>query len=195
LKSPRRQWTQTGKWRWILSARVTKSVKTMTGKGYGVHKASSLKKFIFKTLEDTQVYFYKRFIWALLLLLIMFLAGCSRPVPKQDTVVRGGLLYKMGEDDPFTGIVVGKGREPRHTQRMTYKKAYKNGVQEGETTFYYPSGKVESMAPYINGEIHGILMTYWPSGRPKSRIHFVHGMRGGARGEMFWDQKGKKIRG
>jgi antitoxin component YwqK of YwqJK toxin-antitoxin module len=51
------------------------------------------------------------------------------------------------------------------------------------------------MAPYINGEIHGILMTYWPSGRPKSRIHFVHGMRGGARGEMFWDQKGKKIRG
>lgn len=136
----------------------------------------------------------KRYIWALLPLLIMFLAGCSKEVRKQDTVMRGGLLYEMGEDDPFAGIVVGKGREPRHTQRMSYKKTYKNGVQDGETIFYYPNGKVESMVPYTNGEINGSLMTYWPNGRPKSRIHFIHGMRGGARGEMFWDRKGKRIR-
>ena len=38
------------------------------------------------------------------------------------------------------------------------------------------------------------MMRYYPNGKPKARIHFVDGMRGGLKGEMFWDEKGRQVK-
>lgn len=135
----------------------------------------------------------KGFVWGVLPLFILFSIGCTKEISSQSAVVRRGLLYRVGGESPFTGQVIGKGRESRHTQLMIYRKAYKNGVLDGETYFYYPNGKIESIVPYTNGKIHGALMCYWPNGKPKSRIHFENGLRGGVSGEMFWDKDGRSI--
>jgi len=136
------------------------------------------------------MYRIKGLAWGLLPLFILFSVGCTKEISMQSTVVRRGLLYRTGGESPYTGIVIGKGRESRHRQAMIYKKSYKNGMLDGETYFYYPNGKIESIVPYADGKIHGALVCYWPNGNPKSRIHFENGLRGGGSGEMFWDKKG-----
>jgi antitoxin component YwqK of YwqJK toxin-antitoxin module len=135
-------------------------------------------------------------LYAVLLSLLMCLAvvSCTREVEERDTVERGGLLYEIGAENPFTGIVNGRGREDYRNKAYDYKKQYKDGVLDGETVFYYSNGKMESKIPYKNGEINGFMMRYWPNGRPKARIHFVNGLRGGLKGEMFWDENGHQVK-
>jgi hypothetical protein len=137
---------------------------------------------------------YKWFVLSLSIFMLIFCVSCTQEVQERETVKRGGLLYKMGEDRPYTGIVIGKGREDYRRMAYAFKKEYKKGVQDGETVFLYPNGKLESKVPYKNGEVHGFMMRYWSNGRPKARIHFVNGLRGGLKGEMFWDEDGKQIK-
>lgn len=135
----------------------------------------------------------KWLIWGLLPFFILISIGCTKEIASHRTVERRGLLYRIGGEAPFTGLVIGKGRESRHTQVMIFRKSYKDGLLDGETYFYYPNGKLESMVPYSKGKIHGAVISYWPNGKPKSRVHFVKGLRGGAGGEMFWDKNGHPI--
>jgi hypothetical protein len=135
----------------------------------------------------------KHLVWGLLPLFILISVGCTKEISSRSTVERRGHIYRIGDETPFTGLVLGKGREARHSQLMTYKKSYKNGLLDGNTYYYYPNGAIESMVPYTQGKIHGALMCYWPNGKPKSRIYYVKGLRGGTGGEMFWDKEGHPL--
>jgi antitoxin component YwqK of YwqJK toxin-antitoxin module len=126
-------------------------------------------------------------------MICLALAACTVEVEERGTVEREGLLYEMGAEHPFTGIVNGRGREDYRTRIYDFEKRYKDGMLDGETVFFYPNGKIESKVPYKKGKINGFLMRYWPNGKPKARIHFVDGLRGGLKGEMFWDEKGHQI--
>lgn len=135
---------------------------------------------------------FKRLIWILSVLMLPALTACDREIPEQKTIVRGEILYMIGDDDPFTGFVTGRSQERDHIHFYAFKKEYKQGIQAGVTLFWYPDGKLESKATYKDGNIDGFLTSYWPNGKPKSRIHFVDGLRGGSKGEMFWDKSGEK---
>lgn len=106
-----------------------------------------------------------------------------------------GLLYRKGQLEPFTGYVVGKNREGYRSTTCRFKKLYKNGLLNGRSEFYYENGKLESIEPYKDGELHGMVTRYYDNGKIRSRIHFVNGMRGGDKGEMFWDRKGNRVGG
>lgn len=126
--------------------------------------------------------------------LMLNVTGCSKEVAARDTVVRDGRLYLRGGDQPFTGFVLGKSREGYRTRTCAFKKEYKDGLLDGMTYFYFPNGKIESKVPYEGGEINGYFMRYWDNGKPRARIHFLNGMRGGSKGEMYWDNDGNKKR-
>ena len=128
------------------------------------------------------------------ILLLFSVLACQEQVRQSDTVRYNGLLYKAGEDQPFTGVVTGKGREDYRRVAYEFRKEYKNGLQDGETVFIFPNGKLESKLQYKNGKVNGFAIRYWPNGRPRARIHFVDGMRGGLQGEMFWDKEGRQIK-
>lgn len=132
--------------------------------------------------------------WMLAFSLIGMMAGCSPEVPKIETHIKNGLLYRKGEDKPFSGYVVGKSREAYRNQLCTYKKEYKKGVQHGKTQFWYPDGTLESTEPYENGRINGMVVRYYPNGRLKARMHLVNGKRGGNSGEVFYSPDGKLLR-
>jgi hypothetical protein len=127
-------------------------------------------------------------------LICLALTACTREVEERNTVERGGLVYETGAEQPFTGIVNGRGREDYRKNSYDFKKQYKDGVLDGDTVFYYPNGKMESKVPYKNGEINGFMLRYWPNGKPRARIHFVNGLRGGLKGEMFWDESGRQVK-
>jgi antitoxin component YwqK of YwqJK toxin-antitoxin module len=128
------------------------------------------------------------------ILMCTAIVSCTREVDERNTVERGGLLYEAGAEHPFSGIVTGRGREDYRRVAYDFKKQYKNGVLDGETVFFYPGGKLESKVPYKKGVINGFMVRYWPNGRPKARIHFIDGLRGGLKGEMFWDENGRQIK-
>jgi antitoxin component YwqK of YwqJK toxin-antitoxin module len=145
-------------------------------------------------LQEEMMSFRKMSTVSLSILICLAVVSCTREVEKRNTVERGGLLYEMGAEHPFTGIVNGRGREDYRNKAYDFKKQYKDGLLDGETFFYYSNGKIESKVPYKKGEINGFMMRYWSNGKPKARIHFVNGLRGGLKGEMFWDENGRQIK-
>jgi antitoxin component YwqK of YwqJK toxin-antitoxin module len=134
------------------------------------------------------------------MLLLTFLAGlvaftvsgCTREVPKEQTYLRNGVLYEVGKNKPFSGYVVGKGREGYRAKRLRYRKKYKDGLRNGDTRFWYAHGQLESVEPYHNGKINGMVARYYENGQIKTYIHLVNGERGGYKGEMFWQKNGRK---
>jgi antitoxin component YwqK of YwqJK toxin-antitoxin module len=125
-------------------------------------------------------------IFALSLLTV----GCSNEISKADTYTLSGRLYQRGNEEPFTGCVIGESEEGYRSHLCIFKKEYKDGVLNGESIFWYKNGKVESVEPYKDGKLDGIVKRYYPDGSKKAKIHFVDGLRGGRLGESFWDRKG-----
>ncbi len=123
-------------------------------------------------------------------ILIIQLAGCTTKIPKKETKFSDGLIFRKGEAEPFSGIVLGK-TTSGSGETLTYEKRYKNGILNGEASYYYDNGNLERMEPYKNGKINGILTTYYKNGQPKSKVHLVDGQRGGTSGEVFFINEGK----
>ena len=74
-----------------------------------------------------------RFKWlfiCLLICIILPVVSCTQEIPERETVVRNGLLYKMGEKHPFSGTVIGRGREDYRRKAYDFKKEYKNKINE-----------------------------------------------------------------
>jgi antitoxin component YwqK of YwqJK toxin-antitoxin module len=109
--------------------------------------------------------------------------------------MRKGVLYQMGETSPYSGFVIGKDRKGYRGKTRQFKKQYKEGVLCGKSEFWYSNGKLEGIEPYKDGKIHGITSRYYDNGQIRSRIHFVDGLRGGNKGEFFWERNGKLKKG
>jgi antitoxin component YwqK of YwqJK toxin-antitoxin module len=128
-------------------------------------------------------------------MLLLLMTACTNKVSEAKTIHHGQLLYEVGSDLPFTGIVTGKAREGYRRQICTFEKQYRDGRLDGFSRYWYPNGKLESVVPYKNGELNGIVTRYYANGMLKAKIHFVDGMRGGSKGEFFWSPDGKRLKG
>jgi antitoxin component YwqK of YwqJK toxin-antitoxin module len=121
---------------------------------------------------------------------VLLLTACSTEIPQTEVCERGGLVFEIGAKEPFSGIVVGRGRESYHKRRLKFERAYINGLQEGATKYWYDDGQLESVIPFKKGRVEGIVLRYYPSGKKRSKVHYVNGLRGGKAGEMFWNPDG-----
>lgn len=127
-------------------------------------------------------------------LLVSFsLVSCTSKIEESKTYQRNGLLYQIGSEEPYTGIVTGESSHEGYRRKpFRFKKAYEDGRLNGRSFYYYLDGKVESVEPYENGIINGVVTRYYQNGQLKARLHFVDGMRGGIKGEMFWNEDGSR---
>jgi hypothetical protein len=126
-------------------------------------------------------------------MMAFFMMACAREIPQEMTLIRDGLVYVRGEKTPFSGWIVGQARTGYRRNTCRFKMAYKDGMLNGKSYFWYPNGKLESAEPYKDGQLEGIVTRYYDSGKVKAKIHFVHGMRGGFKGEIFWDENGNRL--
>ena len=130
------------------------------------------------------------------MIIMIGLCACTSKINNSKAYTRNGLLYEIGSDLPFTGLVTGRSvREGYRRTPVTYKKQYKNGLLDGKSYFYYQNGKIESVEPYKKGEINGVVVRYYENGQMKARINFTEGLRGGGNGEIFWDEHGNRLKG
>ncbi len=122
----------------------------------------------------------------LIVIVFLFITVSCNGVPQEQTFTKHGRVYKIGDAKPFTGTVTGCAREGYRRQKMKYAKRYKNGIRHGDTKYWYPNGKLESIEPYSNGKVNGVMTQYYDTGHIKTRLHLVNNLRGGLKGEQFW---------
>ena len=67
-----------------------------------------------------------------------------------------GLWYRRGEDQPYTGLVVGANKPKNGKQPVTpynYKREFKDGVQVGAETSWYANGQKRIEMVFENGQV------------------------------------------
>ena len=131
----------------------------------------------------------------LIALFLLSLCSCDEHLDMTQISLRNGIAYKKGETRPFSGFIVGKDHKGYQGAPRHYKKRYENGVLNGKSEYWFQNDKLEGIEYYEDGRIHGIASRYYDNGKIRSRIHFVNGLRGGSKGEMFWDRNGKLRKG
>jgi len=73
-----------------------------------------------------------------------------------------GLWYKRGEDQPYTGLVVGANKPKNGKPPVTpynYSREFKDGVQVGKETGWYANGKKRIEMVFENGGV--VSTTRW----------------------------------
>jgi len=92
----------------------------------------------------------------LLLIVLLAIAGCAAKKVNFDQLQdRNGLYYLTNSDKPFSGEVVAYANG-----RVEFEGDLKDGLREGEWTYYYPSGQKKMEGEYVYGLKEG-TWTYW----------------------------------
>jgi len=55
---------------------------------------------------------------------------------------------------------------------------YKNGIKEGDETWFYESGQVYRLSPYVAGKINGIQKFYYQTGELMAEVPYKDGFAG-----------------
>lgn len=86
--------------------------------------------------------------------------GTAAEVLRAELELRGGLLYRKGAVEPFTGVMLER----------------------------YPDGALLSRSTVVAGRLHGLSEGWYPDGRLQVREHFVRGVSQGER--IKWHANG-----
>ena len=98
-----------------------------------------------------------------------------------------GIVYVIGEKVPFTGIVENYKVPPisEGDSVLEGKIPFKNGVMEGYSKLYYPSGKLASVATFKNGKVEGVQKDYYENGKLKIELPHKNGIINGIVKEYY----------
>ena len=117
----------------------------------------------------------KKILLGVFLLLSVLSFSAERVVKLENAYVDDkGIVYVIGEKAPFTGIVENYKVPPisEGDSVLEGKIPFKNGVMEGYSKLYYPSGKLASVATFKNGKVEGIQKDYYENGKIQMEANF-----------------------
>ena len=149
-----------------------------------------------KHLSDAVV--LKLFLKILLFTMLLSVVGCNKYYSnKYIQIKEDGLIYKAGQDDPFTGRVI----DTLNNKVIEYDvvNGMKNGefrvsslegivsvvgnVQDnkniGEWSYYYQNGQLESQGNFKYDAPHGKWVWYYSNGNLKEQGTFLNGFKTG----------------
>ena len=121
----------------------------------------------------------KKIIIGVFLLISALSFSAERVVKMENAYVDDkGIVYVIGEKTPFTGIVENYKVPPisEGDSVLEGKIPFKNGVIEGSSKLYYPSGKLASVATFKNGKVEGLQRDYYENGKIKREISHKNGV-------------------
>ena len=115
------------------------------------------------------------------------LSFSEKVIKATDIDVKGNIIYEAGQNTPYTGFIDTfdeKGVLGARTE-------FKNGVQDGSSKIYFPSGKLASEANFQNGKQIGIQKDYYENGKLKIETAYKNGLRNGV--SKAYDENGKLV--
>ncbi len=137
---------------------------------------------------------FRGLVWGLAPLFILLSVSCTKEISSHSTVVRKGLLYRTGGESPFTGLVIGKGRESRHTQAMIYRKSYKKACWTAKPISTIPTEKSKASYHTPTEKYTERLSAIGPMASPNHGFILKTGCAVESAGRCFGIKKGIRFR-
>ena len=110
----------------------------------------------------------------------------------KNLIEKESLFYKKGSDKPYSGSVKGsqiglmvKGKREKEWKEfypngnIKREVSFKNGVQHGLGSSYFPDGKLLMRGNLINGLQDGVWKKFYPNGNVEVKLTFKEGNREG----------------
>ena len=92
----------------------------------------------------------------LIVLPLLLIVGCSKPLDDESLIDRGGVKYQQDSQKPHSGKVF----RLYESGEKEFEGSYKEGGKEGLWIFWYENGQKMSEGTYKDGKEDG-LWTYW----------------------------------
>ena len=131
-------------------------------------------------------------IFLFLLLIPSVLLGQSNQafdtIDKKNTERKGIVIYKLGSNEPFTGVVIGYYDNGNKAEITTLKEGRRNGAWSQ----WWNNGKKKEEMNYKDGKVEGLWTIWWKNGQKRQESTWS-GRKEGSREE--WDFQGNKISG
>ncbi len=148
----------------------------------------------------------KLFLKILIISSLFFAAACNQYYTDQNIEIKeDGLIYKVGQDDPFTGRIL----DTLENKVLEYDvvNGMKNGefslssiegivsvhgsIEDnrniGEWKYYYPNEQLESIGNFKNDYPHGKWVWYYSNGGIKEIGTFLNGNKTGSWYRYNWE--------
>ena len=163
----------------------------------------------------------KLFLKLLIISSLFFSAACNQYHTNQNIEIKeDGLIYKVGQDDPYTGRILdtlenkvleydvvngmknGEFRVSSVEGIVTVYGSIEDNRNIGEWKYYYLNEQLESIGNFKNDYPHGKWVWYYSDGSIKEKGTFLNGNRTGTWYRYSWDgillsitmyDKGEKI--
>jgi len=98
-----------------------------------------------------------------------------------------GVVYAVGEDEPYSGKVT----SIRPFIGSTIEERYENGIKHGLYRSWYQNGQLEAEGNYVNGEIDGAVRAWHENGQLKLEATYLSGLENGLYRE--WSKDGQLL--
>jgi antitoxin component YwqK of YwqJK toxin-antitoxin module len=109
----------------------------------------------------------------------------QKVVDKSKIVVRGGLVYELNSEVPFTGVAV-----KFYADGLKYVEIkYTDGVEDRSTVWYW-NGQTAVDYEYWDGKAKGKQMYWYENGQRRMEAELRHGQREGR--VISWHENGQK---
>ncbi len=102
---------------------------------------------------------------------------------------REGMLYRIGSDEPFTGIVMEPFPDSAHGVEegvAARESTYLEGRLEGART-WHPNGTLESEATFTGGALDDVLTHWYSNGQMRMQKEYRSGQQHGSVKEWYAD--------
>ena len=108
----------------------------------------------------------------LVILSLIVLVSCSpTEVPSEKLVERGGIIYLINSQTPFSGRSVSYYENGQVKEKINYK----NGKPDGLEEWYYENGQLERKVNYKDGKKDGLEEWYDENGLLEIRKNYKDG--------------------
>lgn len=141
-------------------------------------------------------YFYFKIIFFLIVFAAMF-TGCNTYYSSHNIYIEDGLIYKEGEENPFTGRILDtldnkiieydvvnglKNGEFVVTSLNNKSAVYgfiENNKNVGKWSYFFRNGNLESEGKFKDDKPHGKWVWYYESGNVKTIGYYINGLEVG----------------
>jgi antitoxin component YwqK of YwqJK toxin-antitoxin module len=123
----------------------------------------------------------KKFVLPLLLLFLI-----TNTLAAQEVILKNGKYLLRETGKPYSGIF----KEYNPDNKLISATGIKDGILDGPTTIYYPSGAKKEIRVYQDGQKSGTWSNWNEAGKKIAEAGFKNGKKDGF--WLVWDDRGVK---
>ena len=129
----------------------------------------------------------------LIITALMLIVGCSKTIDVDKLVERGGLLYEVNSDKPFSGEGVSYYSNGQKKSEVTFK----DGKEDGLSSSWWENGQKKSEVTFKDGKEDGFFTYWYENGQKEYEGTYIwmseqySGLKRFTKSSKRWDQDGK----